>query len=272
MLIIGEKINGTLPRVAEAIRNRDGIFIQELARAQVEAASDYLEVNAGTPPDREPDDLAWLVDTVQVVVDVPLSLDSANPAALSAALQRVARTPLINSISGERARLQTVLPLAQAYGCPVIALLLDDEGIPGEVEGRLAVARKLLAATRAAGMSDGSVFIDPLVMAIATNSKGGATALEVMRAVRAQFPEVKLSIGLSNVSFGLPARRLINRAFLVLALGAGVDAAVMDPLDGELQSLRLAAEAVVGLDPHCRAYTTAYRAGRLAPALPNMAG
>jgi 5-methyltetrahydrofolate--homocysteine methyltransferase len=265
MQIIGEKINGTLKRVGQAVAERDSAFIQALARRQVEAGADWLDVNAGTGPDQEPDDLVWLVRTVQEAVEAPLCLDSANPRALAAALGEARQTPLINSISGEHKRLDGILPLARAHRCPVIALALDDNGIPQGVEGRLAVVRRVIAETRRVGLPDEQVYVDPLVMAIATDTRSGLIALETMRAVRAEFPAVHLSVGLSNISFGLPARSLINRAFLTLALAAGLDTVIMDPLDRGLRSALLAAELVLGRDRHCRNYTRAYRAGRIGP-------
>lgn len=263
MLIIGEKINGTLPKVAAAIASRDAAFVQNLARRQVEAGADYLDVNAGTAPEREPADLAWLVDTVQEAVEVPLCLDSANPAALSAALERVRQRPMVNSISGERTRLEGILPLVGRFGCAVVGLLLDEAGIPPGVEGRVAVARKIVERTREAGVRDEEVFLDPLLMAIATDTQSVVMVLEAVRRIRAEFPAVRFVVGLSNVSFGLPARGLVNRAFLVLALAAGVDAAVLDPLDRALYGTLLAAEMLLGQDRFCRNYTRAHRAGRL---------
>ncbi|MBU0491866.1 MAG: dihydropteroate synthase [Chloroflexi bacterium] len=263
MKIIGEKINGTRSRVKKAVAERDAAWIQDLARRQAQAGADWLDVNAGTPPDREPDDLAWLVQTVQEVTDVPLCLDSANAHALAAALPRVQRPPLINSISGEQQRLQDTLPLARAHGCPVIALALDDRGIPGDVAGRLAVVRRVVEQTRQAGLADDQVYVDPLVMALATNTASGQVALDTMRAICAEFPAAHLTSGLSNVSFGLPARSLINQAFLALALAAGLDTAIIDPLDQDLRAMLLAAELVLGRDRHCRSYIRAYRAGRL---------
>jgi len=263
MQIIGEKINGTLERVGKAVMERDATFIQALAHRQVEAGADLLDVNAGTRPDREPDDLVWLVRTVQETVDVPLCLDSANPHALAAAIEEVQQVPLINSISGERKRLEGILPLVQNYNCSVIALALDEDGIPHGVEERLGVIHHIIDETRRAGLPDESLYVDPLVMAIATDTKGGLIALETMRAVHAEFPAVHLSVGLSNISFGLPARSLINQAFLTLALAAGLDTAIMDPLDRDLRGALLAAELVLGRDRHCRNYTRAYRAGRI---------
>jgi 5-methyltetrahydrofolate--homocysteine methyltransferase len=263
MLIIGEKINGTLKKTAAAIAARDAAFIQDLARRQVEAGAGYLDINAGTPAGREPDDLVWLIDTVQAVVDLPFCLDSANPAALKAGMNRVKRTPMVNSISGEASRLEGILPLVAERGCPVIALLLDDQGIPADVEGRLSIGRRLLERTRRASVKDEKVYIDPLAMAISTKTKGGMIAVETMRALRSEYPEVKFSIGLSNISFGLPARSLINQAFLAQALAAGLDAAIIDPLDQGLINMLYATELVLGRDRFCRNYTQAFRSGKI---------
>jgi len=263
MKIIGEKINGTRSQVKKAVLERDVRFVEHLARSQAETGAAWIDVNAGTPVDREPDDLVWLVRTVQAAVDVPLCLDSANPAALAAALAGVRQPPLINSISGERARLEGVLPLAARAGGGVIALAMDDKGIPNNVEGRCAIVRRLLEATRAAGIPDEQVYVDPLVMTVATNGDGARIALATLRAVRAEFPQVHSTSGLSNVSYGLPVRSLINRAFLTLMLEAGLDTAILDPLDRELRKALLAAEVVLGLDRHCLGYTRAFRAGLL---------
>jgi 5-methyltetrahydrofolate--homocysteine methyltransferase len=265
--IIGEKINGTRKRVGTAIADRDAAYIQSLAARQAEAGAHRIDVNAGTRPDREPDDLSWLVETVQAVTDLPLCLDSANPVALAAALKFTRTAPLINSISGEPARLSGVLPLARDHGCPVIALALDDTGIPADAGQRMTVIRRLLAATREAGIRDGEVFVDPLVMAVSTAERAGLVALETIAAVRKEFPDAHITAGLSNVSFGLPARHLMNRTFLALAVAAGMDSAIADPLDRELMAALKATELVLGRDRHCLAYTRAYRAGLLAPPL-----
>jgi len=263
--IIGEKINGTRSQVKKAVAERDAAFVRTLAQRQAEAGADWLDVNAGTSPDREPDDLVWLVQTVQEAVDVPLCLDSTHTPALAAAIQQVRQTPLINSISGERARLDGILPLVRQARCGVIALAMDDQGIPVGAEERLAVIRRMLDQTRRAGIPDERVYVDPLVMAIATNTESGRIVLDTMHAVRAEFPAVHLTSGLSNVSFGLPARTLINQAFLTLALAAGLDSAIMDPLDRGLRAALRAAELVLGRDQHCLNYTRAYRAGRFDP-------
>jgi 5-methyltetrahydrofolate--homocysteine methyltransferase len=261
MEIIGEKINGTRKRVGQAIADRDVDFIQNLASKQAEAGSTWLDVNAGTHPDQEPDDLVWLVDTVQAVADTPLCLDSANPQALAAAIKKVNKTPMINSISGEPQRLEGVLPLAAEHGCSVIALAMDEKKIPGTSEARVDIIHKVMEATRAAGVPDARVYVDPLVMTIGTNIQSGVIFCDTIRAVHAAYPDVHFTAGLSNISFGLPARSYINRAFLTLALAAGLDCAILDPLDQEMQTALLAAELVLGRDRHCLNYTRAYRAG-----------
>ena len=263
MLIIGEKLNGTLKKTAAAIQARDAAFVQDLARRQVEAGADYLDVNAGTGMGNEVDDLVWLVDTVQQAVDVPLCLDSADPVVLKAGMECVQRTPMVNSISGEAARLDGILPLVAQRGSPVIALLLDDRGIPPDVDGRLAVARTVIERARAAGLPDEKVFIDPLAMAIATQTESAVLALETMRRLRAEFPQAKFSIGLSNISFGLPLRTLVNQAYLAQLLAAGLDAAIINPLEQGLMNMLYATELILGRDRYCKKYTSAFRAGKI---------
>jgi 5-methyltetrahydrofolate corrinoid/iron sulfur protein methyltransferase len=261
MEIIGEKINGTRKRVAQAIAERDADFIRDLARSQADAGAAWLDVNAGTHPRREAGDLIWLVENVQAATDTPLCLDSANPQALALAMEAVAKTPLINSISGEPERLDGILPLVAAHGCRVIALAMDAKKIPETSAARVAVVHEVIEATRAAGVPDECVYVDPLVMTMGTNVESGLVFLDTLRAVREAYPAVHLTGGLSNISFGLPARSFINRAFLTLAVGAGLDSAILDPTDRGLRATLLAAELVLGRDDYCLNYTRAYRAG-----------
>jgi cobalamin-dependent methionine synthase I len=258
MEIIGEKINGTRKQVGAAVLARDAAFIQELAQVQVQGGATYIDVNAGTGA-TEPEDLAWLVETVQAVVEVPLCVDSANPAALRAALPLCQKVPLVNSISGEANRLEGVLPIVAERGCPVVALAADDDGISKEVDVRLAVVERVIAETRKAGVPDGMVYVDPLVLPLAGFSESGAVTLETMRRVKQAFPEVKLIMGLSNLSYSMPARSLLNRVFIAFSVEAGLDAALVDPNDTDLMQELVAAEAVLGLDPYCRRFTMAYR-------------
>jgi 5-methyltetrahydrofolate corrinoid/iron sulfur protein methyltransferase len=261
MEIIGEKINGTRKRVAQAIAARDAASIQALACKQTEAGAAWLDVNTGTHPRQEADDLVWLIESVQAVVDTPLCLDSPNPQALAVAMRKVNRTPMINSISGEPQRLEGILPLVAEHGCRVIALAMDEKKVPETSDARLAVIHRIMGATRQAGIPDERIYIDPLAMTISTNIQNGVIFLDTLRAARVAYPEAHFCAGLSNISFGLPARSFINRSFLTLALQAGLDSAILDPLDRELKAALLAAEVVLGRDRHCLTYTRAYRSG-----------
>ena len=262
--VIGEKINGTRRHVAEAIQRRDAAVIRDLAVRQAVAGAAWLDVNAGTRSSSEPDDLVWLIETIQPVVEIPLCLDSANPVAVAAGMRVVERAPMVNSISGEPQRLESLLPLVAEHGGSVIALSIDSTSIPETCEGRLQVARRLMAETRAKGVPDDHVYLDPLAMALATNTEGAKITLDTLRALRREFPDAHLTMGLSNISFGLPARSHINRAFLTLALAEGLDSAILDPLDRETMAALVAAQTVLGLDRHCLNYTRAYRAGLFA--------
>ncbi len=263
MKIVAEKINGTRAQVAKAVAARDADFIRSLAKRQADAGAHWIDVNAGTHPDQEPDDLVWLVNNVQEVTDLPLCLDSANPAALAAAIKVTHQTPMINSISGEPSRLTGVLPIAAGHGCPTIALAMSEEGIPKTVAARMETIRRVMEATRNAGLPDDKIYVDPLLMTIATDTECVNVALDTMRAVRAEFPAAHLVVGLSNASFGLPVRSLINRTLLVLAMSAGLDTAIADPLDREIRAAALAVDLLLGRDKRCMTYVRAHRAGLL---------
>ncbi len=263
MLIIAEKINGTRKLVNKAILERNADHIRTLARTQVDAGADVIDVNAGTSPEREPEDMVWLAKLVQEAVNKPLCLDSPNPEALAAGIEACAQPPMINSISAEPHRLAHVLPLVAKNGLRTVALALESSIISPTCEGRMKVIRRLFEETRKAGIPDDRVYVDPLVMTIATDNRACSTTLDTMRATLAEFPAAHLTGGLSNVSFGLPARSLINRAFLTLAMSAGMDSAIIDPTDRGLMETLYAADAVLGRDRCCMRYSRAYRAGRI---------
>ncbi len=270
MVVIGEKINGTRKPVAQAIEARDAAWIQKLALRQAEAGAHALDLNAGTLPEREPEDMRWLVETVQAVTDMPLFLDSPNPEAIAAGLSVAVRPPGINSLSGEKKRLEPILQIARGKAAYLVVLAMDDSGIPRTADDRLRIVRTLVARTRRVGIPDESLFIDPLVTALATDTESGRTAFECMRRIREEFPTTHITAGLSNISFGLPARSVVNQAFAVLAIASGMDSAILDPEDRALTAILFAAEAVLGQDSHCLRYTRAYRAARVsrAPAWP----
>ncbi|MCP4576214.1 MAG: dihydropteroate synthase [Deltaproteobacteria bacterium] len=266
MLIVGEKINGTRKRVGEAVTNRDEDFIKKLAVEQANAGAGFIDVNAGTSPDREPEDLVWLVRMVQQVVVVPLCLDSSSPKALSAGFSEVKQMPMVNSISAEPQRLEDLLPLVSVNACKVIALAIDENGMPKGLDDRMTAVRKVLKATQESGVLDDNVYVDPLLLSIATDTNSGEMILDTIRTIRSEYPHVHIISGLSNISFGLPKRSLINRTFLTLAMAAGMDCAIADPTDQELRETLLATDLLLARDRFCRGYTGAYRSGLISAA------
>ena len=266
MIVIGEKINGTRKAVGAAIRERDVEFIQQLATGQVEAGSSYLDVNAGTSPEREPEDMAWLVSTVQQVTDTPLCLDSANPEALKAGLELVERTPLINSVSGEKHRIDNVLPLALQHKTGLILLALDDTvGIPATAEGRMDIVHRLVKLAKGGGLTEDQLFVDPLVTAISTGDTNAMITYDAIRSVHEAYPEAHITCGLSNISFGMPLRSLINQTFMAMCIQMGLDSAITDPNDRNLKGVMLAAEMLMGKDRFCQKYSGAFRANAIGP-------
>lgn len=245
------------------VARRDAAAVQREALRQVEAGATYVDVNAGTFVDEEPQALRWLVETVRQAVPAPLCLDSPNPAALRAALEAHEGKALVNSITGEKARFSQVLPLVREHGAAVVALCLDDAGMPGSAEEAAAKGSRLVEDLLAAGIGLDDVYVDPLVRPVGVEPSAGTAALEAIRRLRERYPGVHFICGLSNVSFGLPRRSLLNQAFLAATMAAGLDAVICDPLDGPLMSLLTAAEAVLGRDPSCGRYLRAYRQGKL---------
>lgn len=262
MIIIGEKLNSTLSNVHSAIENHDAAFIQDLALRQSDAGAVYIDINAGMFLSDEPEKLEWMVESVQDAIKTPLSLDSPNPRAIERALKANKNSkPLINSITCENERFNTLLPLISEYNTSVIALCLDDNGMPETVEDRLMISDRLINRLVKAGISIDDIFIDPMIRPISTGSNYGIIALDTIRKVRESFPNVHITSGLSNVSFGLPVRKLLNQAFLVSAIYAGMDAAIMNPLDKRLMSLLYASETLVGKDDYCMEFLTKFREG-----------
>jgi len=258
MIFIGEKINGTRKVIQEAIINRDADFIKKTALDQANAGADYLDVNAGTDPSREKEDMLWLLEMVQSVTDTPICIDSSTPEVIQAAIHVVKTTPLINSINGDPKRLESFIPFIKEKECSVIALAMDESqsGMPKTVAERMDVLERIFKATREAGIADDKVFIDPLIMAVATDQKAGLIAFESIRTIRKTYPEAHITGGLSNISFGLPNRALVNRTFLTLAVEAGMDSAVVNPENVALIESLKATELLLGRDRFCRKYTT----------------
>ena len=264
MLIIAERINSTRKNIAPAVKNRDTAFIQNEAKKQAEAGANFIDCNAATVgPEAERDALCWLVKVVQEVVDLPISLDSPNPKAIAAAIKVHRGTPMINSITGERERMDNLMPIILEHRPKVMALCMDDVGMPQTADERIAKGSALLDAMLKAGVPQADIIVDPLICPISTDSNHGNMVLQSIAHFKKQYPEAMVSIGLTNVSFGLPERKWLNRSMLVLAMGAGMDAAIIDPTDVDQMALVYAAEALLGRDEMCCNYIAAARAGKL---------
>ena len=265
MLIIGELINCTRKKVGEAARKRDAAFFRELARKQVDAGAHTLDVNGGVP-DQEVELLSWLVELVQEVADVPLSLDSADPEALSKALPLCKQRPIVNSISDEPAR-WNLLPLLKEHKPRLIALCMSESGPPSSVEDRVTTASKLVDRLTREGFAVDDLYVDACVMPASTSQDQGLKLMTAIRQIVERYPGIHISAGVSNVSFGLPQRKLLNQAFMLLLMAHGLDTAIIDPCDQQLMINVLAAEALLGRDEYCGDYLRAYRQGKLAPAV-----
>ncbi len=265
MIIIGEKINGSIPSVGKAIAARDADWIRNLARIQAEAGADYLDVCASVEESREVETLKWLIDLVQEVTDVPICIDSPSPRSCVAAMPFCKKPGIINSVSLEGDKIDVVFPQIAGTGWGCVALLCDGKGIPRTAERRLEVFEATLKRAEEFQISADRLYIDPLAVALATDQGALTTFAEVTKAVRQRKPDIHITSGLSNISFGLPVRKAINQAFLVLAIQAGMDSAILDPTNRDMVGLIYAAEALVGLDEDCMEYISAYRDDRFGP-------
>jgi len=267
MLIIGERINTSRkvkgePVIENAAKARDAQFFIDLAKKQHEAGASYIDVNAGTLLDEEPEVLEWLVTTIQGAIDVPLAIDSPNPLAIERALKVHRGQAMINSITAERERYENVLPLAKDFKTKIIALSMGDEGIPADAAGRMTVARELVGKLINEGINPDDIYADPLVFPIANGPEYGMAVLDTIRTVKSEFPNIHISAGVSNVSHGLPSRKFLNQAFTVMCMTVGLDTAIVDPLDKQLMALIYATEALLGRDEYCMAYLEAVRSGK----------
>jgi len=253
-----------LKAIRPAMEARDSAAIIDLAKRQTEAGASFIDVNAGMFHDNEIEILEWLINTIQEHVSTPFAIDSPNPLAIKAGLKANKNgKPIINSITGERERLEAILPLAVEYNTGIIALCMDDSGMPETADERIGIARTLIKELTAAGIALEDIYIDPMIRPIGTGSHYGNVALDTMRVVKQEYPEAHIACGLSNISFGIPARKVMNQAFLVAAMTSGMDGAILDPLDKKLMTFLYATEALLGTDDFCMNYITKFREGEL---------
>lgn len=263
MIIIAERINTSRKNIAKAILSLDSDFIQNEARAQDVAGADYIDVNAGSFMGKEAEKLKWVIDAVQEVTDKPLCIDSPDPKVISAVVPFVKKTPMINSITLERERLERILPLVAENKAKVIALCQSGETMAETTDDKLKMAERLVERVTAAGIPIGDLYVDPLVYPISTNTLSAVETLKAIEKIMNEFPGIHTTCGLTNVSYGLPNRKLVNRTFLTAAITRGLDSAIMDPTDQQLYGTLKASLAVSGRDEFCLGMITAYREGKL---------
>lgn len=264
MIIIGEKINGSIPVVAEAIANRDSEFIKNRARMQAEAGATYIDCCASVP-ENEAETLKWMIDCIQEATDLPISVDSPSAEVLAEVFPYCKRPGLINSVSGEGNKIDVIFPLIADTKWEVICLLSDDTGIPKCAADRLKVFDHIMAKAKEYGIKPSRLHIDPLVEMLCTSEDGIAMNEEVISTIREQYPSIHITAAVSNISFNLPVRKMINLGFTVLAMKAGLDSAILDPTNRDMMGVIYATEALLGMDDYCMEYISAYREGVFGP-------
>jgi cobalamin-dependent methionine synthase I len=267
MLVIGENINATRKSVAEAIISRNAEFLAGMAKSQAEAGADFIDVNVGTgqlTQAQQVEAMKWLIEVVQGVTDKPLTIDSDVAEVIKAALGKYQGERLIiNSVTAERERLESIGPLAVERKAWLVALAMGAEGIPETAEERLANCETIMNYLTGIGMAPEQVLFDPLVLPISVDSTQGKVTLDTLKQIKERFPTAKSTMGLSNISFGLPNRSLINRAFMVMSAYVGLDTVIINPLDAKAMSMIRVADILTGADYMCRNFTRAYRRGMI---------
>jgi 5-methyltetrahydrofolate corrinoid/iron sulfur protein methyltransferase len=260
MIIIGERINGMFRNVRAAIQEKDAAVVQDLARRQLEAGASILDVNVGPASDNPKEAMLWLVNSIQEAVDATLSLDSPNSEVIEAGLQLCRKPALINSTTGKQEDLDRLLPLAQQYGASLIGLMIDENGIPSTVEGRVEIGLRIVMEALAYDITPDRLYLDPIVLPVKHAQDQLPKVLEAL--VQFQMvsdPPPHTVVGLSNVSQGTLVRPLVNRTCLILCMARGLDSAILDPNDTELMDALITAELLMNKNLYCDSYLDAYR-------------
>ena len=265
MIVIGEKINGSIPKTAAAIEERNEAYIRELARIQTAAGADYLDccasVNEGELEVQE-----WLINLIKQESDLPICIDSPDPRICIEAMKFCdGRVGLINSVSGEGDKIDIVFPAIADTKWGVIALLSDDTGIPQSADDRMKVFDSIMVRAKEFGIAPNRLYIDPLVETLGANPESLITFCECCQRIKEAYPTIHITSGLSNISYGLPGRKFINMPFLVLAMSAGMDSAIMDPTNRDMNGVLFGTNALLGEDEFCLEYIEAYRDNKFGP-------
>ena len=260
MIAIGERINGMFKAVRQAIQEKDKKIIQEIAKKQVAAGARILDVNVGPAATDEVAAMRWLVETIQEVTDTPLSIDSAKPPVIEAGLKTCKKKALINSTTGEQAKLEILVGLAKKYNAGLLGLCIDEKGIPDSIQARLEIGLRILAGAMEAGISTDDIHLDPVVLPVKFGQAQTPMMFQTIRELKTlSDPAPKIVCGLSNISQGCLDRPMINRIALVMALASGLDEAIVDPLDKDLMDSMITAELLLNKFIYCESYLTAYR-------------
>ena len=265
MIVLAEKLNGSIPSCAKAIEARDESYIKDLAKRQADAGADFIDCCASVK-ENEIETLKWMIEAIQSVTDCPISVDSPDVQVIIDAMPLCNTPGMFNSVSGEGNKIDLAFPILakpENSNWQIMALLCDDSGIPRSAERRIEVFEMIMAKAAEFGIDDKRIFIDPLVEMLCTTDDGEGIhlVLDVIKHIKKARPNVHIAGAISNISFNLPVRRLVNQAFAALAINAGMDAAVLDPLSKDLRGVILAAEAMLGHDDYCAEYVSAYREG-----------
>jgi 5-methyltetrahydrofolate--homocysteine methyltransferase len=263
MVIIGEKINGSIPSMAKMIAERNADHIRNLAEKQAKAGAGFIDVCASVSPELEFETLKWLIGLVQEVTDTPISIDSPNAKIFAQAIQLCKKPGLINSVSLEGDKIEQVFPVIAGTEWQCVTLLCDDTGIPNSSEKRLEVFDAIIKKAEAYKINPSRLYVDPVVEMLGASEDGITKIITTIKAVKQRCPDIHITSGASNISFNLPFRKFINRAFIVLCMGAGMDSAIVDPLNQDMLGLIYASEALLGRDEMCMEYISAYREGLL---------
>jgi len=259
MLIVGELINASRKEIRAAIENQNKDTIQQIAVQQFENGADFLDANAGVFVGKEAEYLKWLVTTIQEDVDTPCCIDSPDPKAIETALSVHKGTPMINSISMEKERYDALMPLIAGSDYKVVALCMSDAGMPETADARISIAEELVNNLVKNNIPLENIYVDPLVQPLSTNDNYGTAFLESIEMIMSRFPGIHTICGLSNISYGLPERMLLNQTFMVMAITKGLDGAIVNPLDKKMMAAIVTAETLAGKDEWCSEYLQAYR-------------
>ncbi len=261
MIVIGEKINGSIPSVGKAIAGHDEEFIKKLAKLQSDCGADYIDCCASVSEAVVAQTLEWMIKAIEDAADTPVCVDRPSPEICVEGIGMCSRPGIVNSVSMEGNKTDVIFPVIADTKWNCIALLCDDTGIPKTPEKRIEVFKRILEEADKYGISHDRLFIDPLVVTLSTDEEAFTTFADTVRQIKEIDPDVHITSGLSNISFGLPKRRIINQAFMILAAQAGMDSAIMDPSNQMLTGAAYAADALLGNDEYCMEYIGAYRDG-----------